>query len=395
MAGIIACALALMAGCAPGGPGRSSIPSPASQSPAALSQLPGWAGDGLQGLAAAVARQCDLKTPPAPWSRLCNDFRALGPAPAIGQAALRQWLETRFQAWPLQDAQGSRQGLITGYYEPLLTGSRVRESAAQVPLLAPPADLLTIDLTAVEPRLAGMRLRGRLQGTRVVPYDSRAQMDARLVNGMSGEALVWVDDPIDAFFLEIQGSGRVKLRDGQFMRVGYAEQNGHPYRAIGRSLVERGALSLESVSAQSIKDWLRANPAQATELMQTNPSMVFFRELPPIGDRHGDDTAPPGPPGSLGVPLTPLRSIAVDPRAVPPGSLVWLDTTHPLKTTPLRRVMAAQDTGGAITGAVRADVFWGFGEEAGRGAGQMKSRGQLWVLWPRGEAPPPAAQLSR
>ena len=373
---IIACAALAAAGCAL--PSRDTAPAPVP--PASLA---GWDADPLDGLRAALSRQCAMRTPPAPWPALCAELAAL---PA-GTPALRDWLARRFEAWPLRDAQGGVQGLVTGYFEPLLTGSRVRESAAQVPLYRRPPDLLTIDLAGVEPRLEGLRLRGRVQGERVVPYHSRA--DIETARPLAGHELLWVDDAVDAFFLEIQGSGRVKLRDGSIARVGYADQNGHPYRAIGRSLVERGAMPLEQVTAPAIRRWLRDHPAQAAEVMRTNPSKVFFRELPtPPAAAAGDPE--PGPPGSLGVPLTAMRSLAVDRSVVPLGSLLWLDAPHPLEPAPLRRVMAAQDTGGAIVGRVRADFFWGFGEPAERAAGTMRSSGRLWVLWPRGVPPPPA-----
>jgi membrane-bound lytic murein transglycosylase A len=360
--------------------------------------LPGWAGDDLDGLSAAISRQCAMRTPPGSWPKLCIEFNALPQAKAGSNGsrptpiALRRWLETRFAAWPLRDASGGAEGLLTGYYEPQLTGSRKRESSQQTPLYSRPADLLTIDLAEVEPRLAGMRLRGRLQGQRVVPFYSRADIETK--GPLTGNELLWVDDRVGAFFLEIQGSGRVTLRDGATVRVVYADQNGHPYRAIGRTLIDRGALRSDEVSAPSIRSWLQANPAQAAEVMRTNPSVVFFREAPPPPTpAPGDPEA--GPAGSLGVPLTALRSLAVDRSKVALGSLVWLDTTHPVDGKPMRRAMAAQDTGGAITGAIRGDVFWGYGAEAERAAGLMRSRGRMWVLWPAGEALPASGDSAR
>jgi membrane-bound lytic murein transglycosylase A len=341
--------------------------------------MPGWHSDPLDGVGTAVSRQCAMRSPPAPWPQLCAELAELAPD------GLRGWLASRFDAWPLRDAQGDTQGLITGYYEPLLTGSRSRESTSQVPLYARPPDLLTIDLSAVEPRLAGMRLRGRVNGQRVVPYHSRA--DIETAAPLAGSELLWVDDAVDAFFLEIQGSGRVRLRDGTVARIGYADQNGHPYRAIGRALVERGAMKLEDVSAPAIKRWLRANPGTAVDVMRGNPSQVFFHELPPLPAGVPGEVEP-GPPGSLGVPLTPMRSLAVDRSVVPLGSLVYLDTVHPVNGSPIRRVMAAQDTGGAIVGKIRADLFWGFGPEAEQAAGEMRARGRIWLLWPKGERPP-------
>jgi membrane-bound lytic murein transglycosylase A len=378
---IIACAAALAAGCAVTPPPVAPPVAPPFEPPrpVAPSSVPGWHADALDGLRTAITRQCAMRTPPGPWPRLCAEVAELP------DGALRGWLEARFDAWLLRDADGGTQGLITGYYEPLLTGSLVRESPAQVPLYVRPADLLTIDLSAVEPRLAGMRLRGRLDGTRVVPYHSRAEIETG--QPLVGRELLWIDDPIDAFFVEIQGSGRVRLRDGTTMRIGYADQNGHPYRAIGRALIERGALTAEEVTAPAIKRWLRDNPGSATQVLRSNPSQVFFHPLPPLPPAApGEPEA--GPPGSLGVPLTAMRSIAVDRSVVPLGSLVFLDTVHPVDGSPVRRVMAAQDTGGAITGRIRADFFWGFGAEAERAAGEMKSRGSLWLLWPKGEAPP-------
>ena len=398
-AAIIACAIAVLAGCAtPSGDERAPAPAappaagPPPPRPVEPASLPGWAADPLDGLGAAIVRQCTMRAPPAPWPVLCAEFAALRrPAPDAMpmRDALRGWLATRFEAWPLRDAKGGTEGLVTGYYEPLMTGSRTRESASQAPLYARPADLLTIDLAGVEPRLAGLRLRGRVQGTRVVPYHNRAEIET--ARPLAGNELAWVDDPVDAFFLEIQGSGRVRLRDGTILRVGYDDQNGHPYRAIGRSLIDRGALKPDEVTAPAIRRWLREHPAQAPEVMRTNPSVVFFRELPvPPPAPPGEPE--PGPPGSLGVPLTPMRSLAVDRSVVPLATLVWLDTTHPVDGRPIRRAMAAQDTGGAISGNIRADFFWGFGAEAERAAGEMRARGRMWMLWPRGETPPTLAR---
>lgn len=346
--------------------------------PLAVTELPGWSQDTLHDVMAALRQQCAMANPPGPWKTLCLQWRNVAPE------TLRPWIETRFSAWAVVGPKGD-QGLITGYYEPLLTGSRTRESLGQVPLYVRPADLVAIDLAGVEPRLSGLRLRGRIDGQRVVPYYSRAQIEVE--RPLLGQELLWADDPIEAFFLEIQGSGRVQLRDGTLVRIGYADQNGHPYRAIGRTLIERGALEPDGVSAQSIKQWLRDHPAEAPAILRSNPSQVFFRELPAL-PLAGPGEPEPGPPGSLGVPLTPLRSLAVDRRHVPLGSLVYLDTVHPVDGRPLQQLMAAQDTGGAITGAVRADFFWGFGPAAEEAAGKMKSPGRLWLLWPKGDTPP-------
>ena len=246
------------------------------------------------------------------------------------------------------------------------------------PLYAPPDDLLTIDLATINPDLRNIRLRGRLEGKRVVPYYSRAEIE----NGtapVAGREIVWVDDPVEAFFLQIQGSGRVRLDTGELIRIGYADQNGHPYHSIGRWLLEHNELSPGEATMQGIKAWARANPARLADLLHRNPSYVFFRETAP---RDGDPDA--GPTGALGVPLTAGRSIAVDPRHIPLGAPVFLETTWPNSSAPLARLVLAQDTGGAIRGAVRADFFWGFGADAGNLAGKMRQRARMWVLLPRG-----------
>jgi len=296
-------------------------------------------------------------------------------------AVARAFFESRLQPWSLTNPDGSTRGLVTGYYEPLLRGSRTRAHPYLQPVLGVPPDLLTIDLGSVLPELKNMRLRGRLQGNKVVPYFSRAEIGKRANEG--GErVLLYVDDPVELFFLQVQGSGRVQLPDGSKLRLAYADQNGHPYQSIGRVLVDRGEMSLEQASMQSIKQWARANPSRVGELLNANPSYVFFREEALRG-KEGD-----GPNGALGVPLTPERSIAVDPRHVPLGAPVFMATTLPDSAQPWRRLLMAQDTGGAIRGVVRADLFWGFGAAAGNQAGRMKQQGQMWVLLPAGAAPP-------
>ncbi|MFM9970952.1 MAG: murein transglycosylase A [Burkholderiales bacterium] len=283
--------------------------------------------------------------------------------------------------WRIATAEGNTQGLVTGYYEPLLRGSRTRQGAFQIPLYSAPDDLLTIDLSAINPELRNMRLRGRIEGRRVVPYFSRAEIDAGTAP-LKGKELVWVDDVIEAFFLQIQGSGRIQFNNGDTLRLGYADQNGHPYISIGRVLIEQGELRSSDASMQGIQAWARANPSRLAELLAQNPSYVFFRELP----RSSSDPNL-GPPGALGVALTPQRSIAVDPRFIPLGAPIYLATTRPNKDEPLNRLVFAQDTGGAIRGAVRADYFWGFGAAAGAEAGRMRQQGRLWLLWPKGSTP--------
>jgi membrane-bound lytic murein transglycosylase A len=271
---------------------------------------------------------------------------------------------------------------VTGYYEPRIKGSRSRTDRYRYPLYASPDDLLTIDLGELFPELRTERVRGRLEGKRVVPYWSRAEIESGKA-GLSGRELVWVDDPVEAFFVQIQGSGRVELPDRSTMRIGYADQNGHPYRSIGRVLIERGELTLESASMAGIKAWGRQHPVELPSLLDENPSYVFFREIAadPVS---GID----GPIGALGVPLAAGRAIAVDPRFLTLGAPVFLATTEPLSSVPLERLVLAQDTGGAIRGALRADFFWGSGDDAGRNAGRMNHGGRMWLLWPKAAAPP-------
>ncbi len=329
---------------------------------------------------------------PASWTAFLESCTALGAQPAwtavcsaAGQmpqhpdrAQLRHFFEAHFQPWLIENGDGSNTGLVTGYYEPLLQGSRVRTERFRYPLYAAPTDLLTVELGELFPELKGRRVRGRLEGNRVVPYFTRAEIDVDNPP-LTGQELAWVDNPVDLFFLQIQGSGRIAFQDGGGMRVGYADQNGHPFRSIGRLLVQRGDLTLAQASLQGIKDWAAAHPDQLRALLDANPSYVFFRQLP-------DNL--PGPIGALGVPLTAGASIAVDPRITPLGAPVFLDTTEPNSKVPLRRLVMAQDTGGAINGAVRADFFWGYGDGTERKAGAMKQAGRMWLLYPRGYTPP-------
>jgi membrane-bound lytic murein transglycosylase A len=348
--------------------------------PAQWSDLPGWAEDDLSAAWPAFLQSCRALASRAQWllwRAACEEAKGLA---ATDGAALRAFFEARFEPYLLVNPDATTSGMVTGYYEPLLRGSRTRSATYAQPVLGVPTDLLTIDLTEVLPDLKNMRLRGRLQGNKVIPYYSRADIINR-ENDYSDRVLLWVDDAVELFFLQIQGSGRVKLPDGHLVRIGYADQNGHPYHAVGRVLIERGELKPENASMQGIQAWARANPAKLDEVLNANPSYVFFREVPPKGNENE------GPQGALGVPLTPERSIAVDPRHVPLGVPVFLATTQPNTATPLRRLVLAQDTGGAIRGVVRADFFWGFGDEAGHQAGRMRQPGQMWVLLPPGVAP--------
>ena len=362
-------------------PGVVEKPKVPTLAPVAFADLPGWGQDDLASGWPAFRASCRALRFREPWREACVRAEALGDPDS---AAIRTYFETNFVPYRVANGDGATQGLVTGYYEPVLRGSRERQPAFMHPLYAAPDDLLIIDLASVAPDTRNMRLRGRLEGRRVVPYWSRAEIeDGKAPVG--GKELVYVDDAIEAFFLQIQGSGRVRLANGDELRIGYADQNGHPYQSIGRWLVDRGELPLGQASMQGIQAWARANPARVAELLNQNPSYVFFRELPP---------SPGGPPGAQGVPLTAERSIAIDPRFIPLGAPVYLATTRPNSDMPLERLMVAQDTGGAIRGAVRADFFWGTGPDAGLLAGRMRQQGRMWALLPLGY-PVPKDDASR
>jgi len=338
--------------------------------------LTGWK-DGEQAAAwPALLSSCQALRFREAWRGACARAMELR-SPSDEEA--RRLLEEQFVPWRLANPDGTLDGMITGYYEPLLRGSRAKAGPYVYPLYGPPDDLLTIDLSATNPDLRGVRLRGRLEGKKVVPYYSRAEI-ARGVAPVAGKEILWVDDPVEAFFLHIQGSGRIQLDGGETLRLGYADQNGHPFQSIGRYLVDQGELKLGETSMQAIKSWAAANPKRLDELLNQNPSFVFFRELP-LADPAS------GPVGALGVPLTAGRSIAADPRYVPLGAPVFLATTFPSTTMPLTRLVLAQDTGGAIRNPVRADFFWGFGADAGVQAGRMRQQGRMWVLLPKGVKP--------
>jgi membrane-bound lytic murein transglycosylase A len=331
--------------------------------------LPQWQEEDPAGAWEPFLASCRALAQQEAWRDVCGAAREIR-EPHREQA--RSFFELHFTPFHLSNTDGSGEGLITGYYEPLLKGSRKPSTRYRYPVYGVPDDLLVIDLAELYPELKGMRLRGRLEGRRILPYYDRAQIEQGR-SALAGREIAWVDDAIELFFLQIQGSGRIALENGEILRVGYAEHNGHPYRSVGRLLAERGELPLEKASLQGIQEWARVNPGRVTELLNENASYVFFRELPP-------DT--PGPPGTLGVPLTPRRSVAVDPGFVPLGAPVYIATTWPLSSRPLHRLMLAQDSGSAIRGALRADFFWGFGEDAAREAGRMKQPLRMWVLLP-------------
>jgi len=322
--------------------------------PVAWEALPGWNDDRLQPAWQALLRSCQRPTPE--WSAPCA--RAGRAAPRDEKQA-REWLVRNLRPYRVESLQGETQGLLTGYYEPTFDARRQPDQAFRVALHSPPTDL------------AARR-----------PWWTRREIDTlpTAQAALRGREIAWLADPLDALALHIQGSGRLRIteRDGTVRnsRVSYAGSNEQPYRSVGRWLIDQGELPAAQASWPAIRDWARRNPARVDELVWSNPRYVFFREEPLT-----DPTL--GPRGSQGVPLTPGRSIAVDVKDVPYGTPVWLDTTEPLSTRPLRRLVVAQDSGSAIVGPLRADYFWGWEGDAAEQAGRMRQPVRLWVLWPR------------
>jgi membrane-bound lytic murein transglycosylase A len=343
-----------------------------------FAQLPGWENATLLPSLRAFLAGC---VRPVVHAKVCEQARAL---PDNDEAAARRFFESAFLPYTLVSSDSGDTGLITGYYEPVVEGTRARSLENRYPIFGVPEDLLVVDLASVNPDVRNMRLRGRIDGRRIVPYYSRAEIDAK-GETFPAPVLGWTADPVALFFMQIQGSGQLHLATGERVRLGYADQNGHPFRSLGRYLVERGELKLEDASMQGIKAWAAANPARLREALNQNPSYVFFRELPPAVNTFE------GPIGALGVPLSAQYSLAVDRRFIPLGSPVYLATTMPNSDERLERLMAAHDTGGAIRGVVRADFYWGGGPEAGGLAGRMRQQGKMWLLWPRGEPLPKGA----
>lgn len=371
----------LLAGCTSAPPSAAHL----TLEPQSFGALPGWTDDHPSEALPAFLRSCDrlaklgegtavgpaaLKSTAAGWRGVCDEAVRV---PEHDDAAARRFFEAGFTPY-LAGNNNAQEGLFTGYYEPELRGTRRPGGRYQTPLLKRPPDLVMVDLGRFRPAWRGERIAGRVQNGYLVPYASRAEIERGSLDP-ARLALVWVDDPVDAFFLQVQGSGRVRLQDGSLVRLGYAGQNGHPYVAIGKILVDRGQLTPDAVSLQSIRAWIKAHPEDGAALMDENPSYVFFREM--TGD---------GPIGSEGVVLTPGRSLAVDDRFMPLGAPVFLDVsdTH----GQVRRLLVAQDTGGAIAGPVRGDVFWGFGPEAEARAGAMRARGRAYLLLPKTISPP-------
>lgn len=343
--------------------------------PSQWDNIDGFAEDDLTAAWPAWLRNCSTLINKAQWQAACAAAKVID-RPNI--QAIQAYFTQHFNVYSTTNLDGTETGLITGYYEPVLKGSRNKSAQYPYPLYRQPNDLVTVELGDTYPELKYKRVRGKLlvdkEGrNKLVPYATRAEIEATS-SPLAGNELVWINDIIDVFFLQVQGSGLVKLDNGGEVHVGYADQNGHTYNSIGRVLIERGELSADQASMQGIKNWAGNNLNKLRDLLNSNPSYVFFRELP---------AGLTGPLGALGVPIAAERSVAIDPKYVPLGAPIFLSTTQPNSQIPLKRLMVAQDTGGAIKGGVRADFFWGAGNEAGAKAGAMKQQGKIWVLLPK------------
>jgi membrane-bound lytic murein transglycosylase A len=355
---------------------------------AAFSTLDGWQSADLSGALKAFVASCRKIEARADSDGFggvaaygsAGEWRgACAAAPQAGGDP-RRFFEAFFQP-AIASNRDEQVGLFTGYYEPELTGSRVAGGRFATPLLTRPGDLVMAELGAFRPALRGERIAGRVEGGRLVPYLTRGEIVAGGLRGRSS-VVAYVDDPVGAFFLQVQGSGRVRFANGEIIRVAYDGQNGHPYTAIGKILIERGEVRREEMSMQRIRDWLIANPAKAASLMNENASYVFFKEQPIADPTLGAE-------GAQGVPLIPEASLAVDLKFHALGAPMWVEANAPSdggQDVPFRRLVVAQDTGGAIRGPVRGDVYWGAGARAENVAGRMAHRGRLFVLLPKSVA---------
>lgn len=338
---------------------------------ASWDDIDGFTQDDLTKSWDAWLQSCSTLKNKQPWQMACEIASVLNNP---NSETIQGYFKQHFTPYRTANADGTDTGLITGYYQPLLKGSRTKTSVYRYPIYSKPDDLITVELGSLYPELANKRVRGRLTENKLVPYYNRSEIDTEQ-SPLRGKELIWMDDIIDLFFLQIQGSGIVQLENGEQVTVGYADQNGQTYQSIGRVLIDRGELAADKASMQGIKNWARNNLDKLRDLLNSNPSYVFFRELP---------AGLSGPLGALGVPIAAERSVAVDPQYVPLGAPVFISTTYPNDSKLLQRLMLAQDTGGAIKGGVRADFFWGAGNEAGKLAGAMKQQGRMWVLLPKG-----------
>jgi membrane-bound lytic murein transglycosylase A len=337
--------------------------------PVHFADLPGWNADNFQGVRESFLKSCQKLQNKNGWAESCRAVQSSPNDPSV----LKRLFEQTLKPWRVTD-NGNPDGLFTGYYEAEFTASRHQTLSSQVPLLGLPNDLISADLSLFDPAFKGRRIEGRVEKNRLVPYHSRAEIENGAVSGKA-PVLAWAD-AVDAHILSIQGSGRLLMDDGQVMRAGFAASNGQPFRGIGAILKEKGKIGPGQDSTMpAIERWLRSHPEEGRRLMAENPRYIFFRKV------EGE-----GPVGSLGVALWPERSMAVDQTLLPLGAPLWL-STRLADGQAYQRLMLAQDTGAAIKGAVRGDIFFGTGRAAFDRAGRQKEAGRLWLLLPQGAVP--------
>ena len=316
--------------------------------------LPGWQDDDLSQAWPAWLKSCDVlrkRSGEVNWRQVCTQATSLSPRDT---QSIRRYFESNFQAYEIRNSSGSETGLITGYYEPVMNGSQTRTSTYNVPLYAYP---------------------NAWKKSRPNPGPTRAELISSGV--LQGSEIAWVQDPVAAASMQIQGSGKIRLQDDRILRLGFAGTNERPFKSSAQWLIDRKEMTRGEASMQGISQWAKRNPDRVNEMLNANPRFVFFKELPSNVD------ADLGPNGALGIPLTSERSIAIDLQAMPLGAPVFLATTKPLSNQPMQKLVMAQDTGKAIVGGVRADYYWGSGDAAGEIAGRMKQNGKMWLLLPR------------
>ncbi len=323
-----------------------------------FSKLPNWKNENHTEALNSFINSCKTKKTKKLYNSICQK--------ALKTKDAKSFLENNFIPFQITTKNAKDTGLLTGYYEAQLYGSLKKIDKFKYPIYKTPKDLITVDLSSIYPKLKHYRLRGRISGNKLIPYYKRDELDK-----IDSEVICYTNSKVDIFFLEIQGSGRVILDDNSTIFVSYDNQNGHRYRAIGRYLIDIGAIDKKDISMQSIYKWLKKHPSRVDEVLNYNKSLVFFTQSKKPAT------------GALGIELTPSRSIAIDRRYIPLGAMLYLDAN--IGKNKFDKIVIAQDTGGAIKGAIRADLFLGYGDKALQKAGKLKSKLKLWILLPKEE----------
>ena len=350
-----------------------------------IGQLPNIQNDNMVGALQANKKSCSVflrqadnkmvgtKTVPLRAKHMKSVCTSLLPIKTVG--SYKRWLSSRFDAWQVSSVSGNTTGKFTGYFEAELLGSLRKTSEYKHPIYGLPHDMAIADLSKWRNNKAKGTIVGRVVDKKFVPYMKRGDIDAKVIDA---PVLAWALDPVDVFLLHIQGSGRIKLAGGDVLRLGYAGNNGHKYKSLGKALIDKGHMTYSNANWDNIKAWVENNPDKADSMLATNERYIFFRN---IKSNVG------GPIGKMGVPLTPGRSIAVDYGIIPMGLPLWLDAEGVGNIDRISRLMQTQDTGSAIRGPVRGDFFWGYGEKALAFAGKMKSKGTYYIFLPKGINP--------